>query len=285
MSTSGAVAAAACLELQGVSLRMGPHSILREVTLTLRRGETLAVVGPSGAGKSTLGRLAVGLQAPTGGRVLVEGQDLAGLAREPLRRLRSGMQLIYQDPQRSLDPTLPVAALLSEGLELQGGEAPRWGRRLKAWRQRQAEAWLPRVGLEASLAWRHPGELSGGQRQRVAIARALALRPRLLVADEPVAALDASTGAGILKLLADLQREYRLACLLISHQVAQVAGLAQRLAVLGPGPEGATLVEMGPTAEVLAAPRHALTRALLAALPPWPPAEADSPGGGARNGI
>jgi len=283
--SAAAATAALALELDSVGAELEGRRILGAVSLRLGAGETLAVVGPSGAGKSTLGRLAVGLQAPSLGRVLVEGQDLAALSPGELRRLRPAMQLIYQDPQRSLDPRLPVAAAISEGLELQGGEAPGWGRGLRAWRQRQAEAWLPRVGLEASLAWRLPAELSGGQRQRVAIARALALRPRLLVADEPVAALDAATGAGILALLGQLQREQRLACLLISHHLAQVAGLAQRVAVLAPGPEGATVVETGPTAEVLARPQHRLTQALLAALPPWPPAGSEPERGEAGRSI
>ncbi|MGH9481799.1 MAG: ATP-binding cassette domain-containing protein [Terriglobales bacterium] len=281
-----APAVAPALELRGVTAMADGRCVLREVSLAIAPGETLALIGPSGAGKSTLARIAVGLRPAAAGSVWVAGRELQALAAEALRRLRPRMQLIYQDPQRSLDPTQSVEAIIAEGPELQAQALPAapgalpwppWGRRRRAWRRQQAEAWLLRVGLDPGLAPRHANELSGGQRQRVAIARALALAPDLLVADEPVAALDPPTGAAILALLADLQREHRIACLLISHHPAQAAVCAHRLAVLAPGAGGARIVEMGPVAQVLKAPQHPLTRELLAALPPWPPSQPGVP--------
>ncbi len=267
------------LEFRGVGARSAGRWIVRGVSFAIAPGEMLALLGPSGAGKSTLARLAVGDIAAAEGSVLVDGKNLACLKPPELRRLRSRMPMIYQDPQRSLDPSQSVAAIITEGLELLPAAELRppglpGTPRRRRWRRELAAGWLERVGLEADLGERRPRALSGGQRQRVAIARACAVRPALLVADEPVSALDVATGAQILALLAQLQREAGLACLLISHHLPQLSGLAQRLAVMAPTEEGGRVVELGAAAEVLAAPRHPLTRALAAAVPPWPPVAA-----------
>lgn len=242
--------------------------MLHAVSLTLGAGETLAVVGPSGAGKTTLARLASGLLPPSAGSVWIGGTNLALLPPAAMRRLRGEVQLVWQDPQRSLDPKQSVAEIVAEGLELQSS-APGLpiSRRRRQWREAVAAEWLPQVGLDAGLARRRPGELSGGQRQRVALARALAVQPRLLIADEPTAALDPPTGRQILERMAEMQARAGLACLLITHHPAQAAGWARRIAVLDAG----AIVETGAAAEVLARPAHPLTRRLLAAQPPWPP--------------
>lgn len=276
MSTAAAVAAGpALLELRGVGARAGGRWIVRGISLCLNAGETLAVVGPSGAGKSTLARLALGLIPAAEGEVWVEGYNLARLGARQLRRLRPAMGWVQQDPQRALDPTQTVAAIVCEGLELRG-QGPGWwiwGRRRQLWRRQHAAEWLQRVGLDPAVADRLPGELSGGQRQRVALARALIRGPRLLIADEPVSALDVATGAAVQQRLQTLQREQGLGCLLIAHQLAQVAGWAERVAVLEPFDGGARIVEQGPTAAVLARPQAGLTRALLQACLPWPPSQ------------
>ncbi|MGH9475843.1 MAG: ATP-binding cassette domain-containing protein [Terriglobales bacterium] len=272
MSSPGAAAAPALLELRGAGARAGGRWIVRDVSLCLRAGETLAVVGPSGAGKSTLARLALGLIPAAEGEVWVEGQNLTRLAPGALRRRRPRWGFVQQDPEGALDPTQSVAAIVCEGIELHG-QRPPWhvrGARREAWRRQRAAVWLERVGLDAALAERPPRELSGGQRQRVALARALAPAPVLLVADEPVSALDTSTGAAVLAQLRALQRAEGMACLLVAHHLPQVAGWAERLAVLAPSGDGGHIVEQGPTAEVLARPLAPLTRDLLAACLPWP---------------
>ncbi|MGH9477677.1 MAG: ABC transporter ATP-binding protein, partial [Terriglobales bacterium] len=256
------------LALERVRAAVAGRTIVREISLAVTSGEMLALVGPSGAGKTTIARLAAGLIAPAAGEVFWDGERIARFSSRAFRASRPRTQMIYQDPDRSLDPSMRVAEAVCEGLELQ--TRPPWRQRL-AWRRRQAAPWLERVGLDLSLAARWPGEFSGGQRQRVAIARALAVRPRLLVADEPVASLDPPVAAQVLALLSSLQRADGIACLLISHQIAQAAQCADRLAVLAADPAGATIVECGATAALLSAPRHPLTRALLDALPPWPP--------------
>ncbi|HET9784429.1 MAG TPA: ABC transporter ATP-binding protein [Terriglobales bacterium] len=270
--TAVAAASRPALALSGVGARTGDRWILRAVDLSVSRGEMVAVVGPSGAGKSTLARLALGLSPAAEGTVRVEGQAWDHLSPSDQRRLRPAIGYVQQDPQRALDPAMTVAAVVCEGLELQGvsGTPLGWGRRRQEWRKRQASPWLERVGLDAGLADRYPHELSGGQRQRVAIARAMITQPRLLVADEPSAALDAGTGVQVMGLLEGLQRERNLAVLLVTHQLAQAAAYAQRLAVLAAEDGSGRIVEIGPTAQLLQAPQHAITRALVAAIPPWP---------------
>jgi len=272
MNPAVAPATAPVLAMQGVGARVGERWILRGVDLDVRGGEMVGVVGPSGAGKSTLARLALGLAPVAAGTVRIEGRDWAHLSADEQRRLRPRMGYVQQDPQRALDPTMTVAEIVCEGLEIHAaGNLPFRGGPRWEWRKQQARGWLEKVGVAAALVNRYPHQLSGGQRQRVAIARALITGPRLLVADEPAAALDAATGTQVMALLAALQREMNLAVLLVTHQLAQAAAFADRLVVLGVVEGVGRLVEMGPTRQVLEAPEHATTRALLTAVPPWPP--------------
>jgi peptide/nickel transport system ATP-binding protein len=232
------------------------------VTLRLWAGETLGIVGESGSGKSTLGRLAVGLERPDSGTVRFQDADLWATGRLGKRQLRRDAQMVFQDPYGSLDPRQKIAQIVAEPLGLL-----HLGRAAAAERCREA---LAEVGLGAEALDRYPHEFSGGQRQRIAIARALITRPALLVADEPVSALDVSVQAQVLNLLAELQRRHGLALLFISHDLAVVAHLADRIAVMQAG----KVVEEGPRDQVLDAPSHPYTRNLLAAVLPPDPAKA-----------
>ena len=226
------------------------------VSLDIAAGETLGVVGESGSGKSTLGRLVLRLIEPTSGRVRFDGRDLMAASHEQMRRLRRDMQIIFQDPFGSLDPRLRVADVIAEPLIIHERMTS------QARRDRVTEL-LRAVGLDPSAASRFPHEFSGGQRQRIGIARALALRPKFIVADEPVSALDVSVGAQIVNLLAQLQREFGLTYLFISHSMPVVRYLATRIAVMYRG----KLVEVGKTEEIVNAPAHDYTRSLLEAIP------------------
>ena len=248
----------------------GGRGVLRAVdgvSLDIQPGETLGLVGESGSGKSTLGRLVLRLIEPDSGTVRFDGADLLAASRSDLRRLRRHMQIIFQDPFGSLDPRMTVAEILTEPLLIHGDRAaqpPSAVRRGEAARLRTAAAELLRiVGLEESALPRYPHEFSGGQRQRLGIARALALRPRFLVCDEPVSALDVSVGAQIVNLLARLQRDFGLTYLFISHSMPLVRYLATRIAVMQHG----KIVETGEAQQITAAPQHPYTRALLAATP------------------
>ena len=227
------------------------------VTLGVRRGETYGLVGESGCGKSTLGRALLRLEKPTGGRVVFDGTDLSGMKGEPLRRMRRRMQMVFQDPLSSLDPRQSVEALLVEGLRAHGLDR---GREPTAARLREL---LDAVGLPVRALRKYPHEFSGGQRQRIGIARALAVGPDLIIADEPVSALDVSVQAQVVNLLEDLQGEFGLTYLVIAHDLAVVRHIADRVGVMYLG----GLVEEAGSDELYAAPRHPYTKALLSAVP------------------
>ncbi|MGH3311764.1 MAG: ABC transporter ATP-binding protein [Streptomyces sp.] len=233
------------------------------VSLTVGRGEVVGLVGESGSGKSTVGQCVVRLDDPTAGTVRIGGVDVTRLSRRALRPLRKDFHLVYQDPSASLDPRMTVGRIVAEPLVLHrmaSGDALR----------DRVAGLLRQVGLRPELTDRRPHELSGGQRQRVSIARALAVDPLLLVADEPTSALDVSVQASVLNLLADLQRDRGFGCLFITHDLAAVEFLADRIAVMYLG----EIVEQAPAAELFAAPKHPYTQALLSAVPvPDPPAQ------------
>jgi ABC-type glutathione transport system ATPase component len=227
-----------------------------DVSLTIEPGETLGLVGESGSGKSTLGRLILRLIEPTSGVIRFAGCDLLAASRSQLRRLRRDMQIIFQDPFGSLDPRLRVEDIIAEPLIIHDG----LGRETR--RQRVAEL-LRAVGMDESAARRFPHEFSGGQRQRIGIARALALRPKFIVADEPVSALDVSVGAQIVNLLQQLQRDFGLTYLFISHSMPVVRYLCTRIAVMQRG----RIVETGIADQITRAPEHPYTQTLLEATP------------------
>ena len=230
------------------------------VSFELARGETLGIVGESGSGKTTLARILVRVIEPEAGEMRLEGRDWRAARGANLRALRRKIQMVFQDPVASLDPRMRTAAIVGEPLAI---HEPQLSRAVRS--SRVVEA-LEAVGMDADGLRRFPHEFSGGQRQRIGIARALVLRPEIVVADEPVSALDVSVGAQILELLARLQRELHLSLVLISHSLPVVAQLATRVAVMQAG----KFVEEGPAGRILSAPEHPYTRALLAAVPPLP---------------
>ncbi len=218
--------------------------------------ESFAVVGESGCGKTTLARLLLALDRPTEGEVIFEGQNIFKMSSGALRRLRRDMQIIFQDPYSSLNPRMRVEDILTEPLRIHGiGSGPERAQRIKRL--------MDSCGLPQSKLGAYPHEFSGGQRQRIGIARALVLNPKLVIADEPVSALDVSIQAQILNLLKDLQQELRLTYVFISHDFSTVRHLCQRIAVMYLG----RVVEMGPTEELLGNPQHPYTEALLSAIP------------------
>jgi ABC-type glutathione transport system ATPase component len=230
------------------------------VNLELAAGETLAIVGESGSGKTTLARMLLRLVEPDSGELLLDGRDFLAARGAELRALRRGMQMVFQDPFASLDPKMRVGAIVAEPLEIHEPQLARAERRARVVEMLRA------AGLAEDSLARYPHEFSGGQRQRIGIARALVLRPRLVVADEPVSALDVSVGAQILELLQNLQRDFALTYLLISHSLPVVAQLATRIAVMQAG----RIVETGPAARILSAPAHPYTQSLIAAIPALP---------------
>jgi peptide/nickel transport system ATP-binding protein len=231
-----------------------------DVSFEVAPGETFAIVGESGCGKTTLARMILRLIEPDHGAILFEGCELRSLTGETLRARRRQMQMIFQDPFASLNPRMHVAEIVAEPLAIHEPQ------RSSAERTALAAEMLRRVGLDASALKRYPHEFSGGQRQRIGIARALILHPKLVVADEPVSALDVSVGAQVLLLLQELQKEFHLTYLFISHSLPVVAQLASHIAVMRSG----RLIEYGPANLILHRPSHAYTRELLAAVPEIP---------------
>jgi ABC-type oligopeptide transport system ATPase subunit len=248
------------------SRRAGEVRAVDDVSLDIHEGETLGLVGESGSGKSTLGRLILRLTEPTSGAILFDGIDLLQANNSELRRLRRNMQIIFQDPFGSLDPRYRVEDVIAEPLILHQKalhqKTIQESLSRDARRQRVREL-LHAVGMDESAMSRYPHEFSGGQRQRIGIARALALRPKFIVADEPVSALDVSVGAQIVNLLQQLQRDFGLTYLFISHSMPVVHYLSIRIAVMYQG----KIVEIGTTEQITAQPQHAYTRKLLAATP------------------
>jgi peptide/nickel transport system ATP-binding protein len=245
-----------------------------DVSLDIQSGETLGLVGESGSGKSTLGRLILRLIEPTSGSVHYEGRDLLAASSGEMRSLRRDMQIIFQDPFASLDPRFRVEDIIAEPLIIHGnweghdfsravsGASGKAASAAEGLRSRVSEL-LRAVGLDESARTRYPHEFSGGQRQRIGIARALALRPKFIVCDEPVSALDVSVGAQIVNLLAQLQRDFGLTYLFISHSMPVVRYLSTRIAVMYRG----KIVEIGQTDLITTRPIHPYTRSLLHATP------------------
>ncbi|MBU1176418.1 MAG: ABC transporter ATP-binding protein [Alphaproteobacteria bacterium] len=231
------------------------------ISLNLRRGETLGLVGESGSGKSTIGRSILKLVAPHSGRVHVEGQDITEFGPQAMRPVRKHIQMVFQDPYASLNPRLSVAELVTEPLAIHTSKSA-------AERREIAVGLLKRVELPVDSLDRYPHQFSGGQRQRLCIARALSSRPRIIIADEPVSALDVSVQKQVIELMRELQDEFGIAYLFISHDLAVVEQVSHRIAVLDRG----RIVETGPTNAILADPRHHYTRLLLAAVPVADPA-------------
>jgi ABC-type glutathione transport system ATPase component len=252
---------------RGESLLGGTFSASHEVravddvSLDIHAGETLGLVGESGSGKSTLGRLILRLLEPTSGSIRFAGSDLRAAGRGEMRRLRRDMQIIFQDPFASLDPRFRVEEIVAEPLLIHR-RSNRDKNAKNGIRARVLEL-VRAVGLDESILRRFPHEFSGGQRQRIGIARALALRPKFMVADEPVSALDVSVGAQIVNLLAQLQRDFGLTYLFISHSMPVVRYLSTRIAVMYRG----QIVEVGPAEQITERPQHAYTRSLLEATP------------------
>jgi peptide/nickel transport system ATP-binding protein len=245
-------------------LRTEWRHVVEDVSLTVEPGETLGLVGESGSGKTTLARMILGLVEPSRGSVRVDGTDVARASGSELHRLRRQMQPVFQDPYAALNPRMNVLDIVTEPLLIHKHEAG-IGTDRASLRAKAIEL-LREVGLDESALARHPHEFSGGQRQRINIARALALRPRLLILDEPISALDVSVGAQIVNLLRSLQREHGLTYLFISHSMPLVRYLCTRIAVM----ERGRLIETGEAVALCASPKQDYTRQLLAATPELP---------------
>ena len=242
---------------RGVLSRVSDYvKAVDDVSFSIRRGETFGLVGESGCGKTTTGRAVLRLIEPDAGEIEFDGIDLRGLSARDLRRRRRDMQIIFQDPYASLNPRMPVRAIVGEPFAIhgtvQGTE-----------REQRVGELLRTVGLDPGVGSRYPHEFSGGQRQRIGIARALAMKPKLIVADEPVSALDVSIQAQIINLLADLQKDFGLTYLFISHGIPVIEHISNRIGVMYLG----KMVEIGTSAQICTDPRHPYTQALLSAVP------------------
>ncbi|WP_211588896.1 ABC transporter ATP-binding protein [Allorhizocola rhizosphaerae] len=240
------------IEVRELTVKFKRFVAVDDVSLSVAADETVGLVGESGSGKTTVARAIVGLQRPDSGTITLDGVRLGPVARRPKARQRA-IQMVFQDPRSSLNPLMSVASIINEAWRTHPDSAPTGDRTMAVHRL------LEDVGLDPSVARHRADELSGGQCQRVSIARALAVKPRLLVCDEAVSALDVSVQAQILRLLVDLRRRHRLSMLFISHDLGVVHQIADRIAVM----RGGVLVEEGPATEVLGSPRHDYTRSLL----------------------
>lgn len=243
------------LEARNLTKRYEQKTVVDDISLSIERGETLGVVGESGSGKSTVARMVLGLIEPTSGEVFFDGQPITVRGRQ-MRALRRRIQPVFQDPYAALNPRMRVEQILTEPLLIHEKHS-------RTKRHERCLELLGAVGLESSALMRYPHEFSGGQRQRINIARALMLRPELLVLDEPISALDVSVGAQIVNLLRELQRDFSLTYLFISHSMPMVQYLATRIAVM----QGGKLVESGPWEQICQNPQQEYTRKLLAATP------------------
>ncbi|MCC5876882.1 MAG: ABC transporter ATP-binding protein, partial [Candidatus Sumerlaeia bacterium] len=247
--------------------QVGSVKAVQDVSFTLRRGETLGLVGESGCGKSTLGRTLLRLEEPTAGGVEFNDMDIFKAGRKDLFKLRRSMQMIFQDPYSSLNPRMTVEEIIREPFTIHGIGT-------RAERREKVQALLAEVGLKEEMGERYPHEFSGGQRQRVGIARALALQPDLIVADEPVSALDVSVAAQVINLLVRLQKEHNLTYIFISHDLAVVEYISDRIAIMYLG----RIVEVGNREQIFKSPAHPYTRALIASSPvPDPRRRDDTP--------
>lgn len=244
--------------------------ILHDVNISITKGQNVGLVGESGSGKSTVLRLLLGIYRPTQGQILFAGEELALRNREQARRFRSQVQVVFQDPYSSLDPRQRVDQLIAEPLRSLGiaKDANVGGSRanIRDWMENEVVEALKSVGLPADSARRYPDEFSGGQRQRIAIARAIVCKPQVLLADEPVSALDVSTRVRVIELIAELGATKDLTIVMVSHDLAVVAALCKQSIVLEKG----FVVEQGSTASVLGAPSHAYTQRLIESLPRLP---------------
>lgn len=240
--------------------RVGWVKAVDDVSFAIKRGETLGLVGESGCGKTTVGRSIIRLLKPFAGQVMFEGQDILKLPSDQMKRTRKDLQIIFQDPYGSLNPRMPVGDIIGEGLMVHGMKN-------RKEREKAVQEVLSVVGLRKEYVRRYPHEFSGGQRQRIGIARALALRPKLVVGDEPVSALDVSIQSQVLNLLRDLQREFGLTYLFIAHDLSVVEYISDRVGVMYLG----KMVELATAEELYANPRMPYTQALLSAIPTTDP--------------
>ena len=244
---------------RGVVLRRTVAEVqaVDDVSFTLRRGRTLGLVGESGSGKSTVARMLVGVERPTAGQVLVDGEDVSTMSRSARRDLRRRVQMVFQDPYTSLNPRMSIGEIVGEPFRIHRDAVPPGGR------ERAVRELLDLVGLDPAHVHRYPHQFSGGQRQRIGIARAIAIKPQVLVCDEPVSALDVSVQGQVINLLEDLQDELGLSYLFIAHDLAVVRHIADEVAVMYLG----QIVEHGAAADVYDHATHPYTRALMSAVP------------------